>query len=50
METTCNLPILALKLTKGEHECFETWRRQYLGCPDKIEKEWMDRGFFGSDA
>jgi len=31
METMSNQPMLTLKLSKGEHEWLETWKRQYLG-------------------
>jgi len=42
METTSAQPILALKLTEGEHRWFEAWRRHYLGHPYEIEKGgWM---------
>jgi len=39
-----------LKLGEGESKWYKTWRRQYLGWPDDIEREWMDGGAFGSDA
>ena len=42
METTSDQPILTLKLTRGKHEQFETWRGQYLEQPDDFKEEWMD--------
>ena len=41
--------VLTLKLTKGDHERLETWRRWYWGWPEGFEEEWMD-GIIGSDA
>jgi len=31
LETTSDQPILTLRLSKGEHEQLETWKRGYLG-------------------
>jgi|SRR5882724_7024193 len=50
METMSDQLIPVLKLSEGEHEWLETWKRQYLGQPDGIKEDWMDGGVIGSDA